>query len=154
MSETWRCCPGETEQARARLEDAVALISTCGAVPLVLVGDHTIALLDSTGVAMHVGWGKFALIHFDAHADTGNTQFGSLYGHGTPMRLLIESGAVRGDRFLQIGLRGCWPEPGPETLAWMGVQRMRRYEMTEVVGRGSTPASPRLSPSCWTPYAG
>ncbi|HZC39612.1 MAG TPA: arginase family protein, partial [Streptosporangiaceae bacterium] len=47
---------------------------------------------------------------------------------------LIESGAVRGDRFLQIGLRGYWP--GPETLAWMAGQRMRSYEMSEVVARG------------------
>ena len=74
------------------------------------------------------------MIHFDAHADTGNTQFGSLYGHGTPMRRLIESGAVRGDRFLQIGLRGYWPEP--ETLDWMADQHMRSYEMTEIVTRG------------------
>jgi agmatinase len=50
------------------------------------------------------------------------------------MRRLIESGAVRGDRFLQIGLRGYWPEP--ETLDWMALQRMRSFEMTEVVARG------------------
>ena len=50
------------------------------------------------------------------------------------MRRLIESGAVRGDRFLQIGLRGYWPEP--ETLDWMAAQGMRSYEMTEVVTRG------------------
>ena len=94
-----------------------------GAIPVILGGDHTVALPDATGVARHVGWGRVSLIHFDAHADTGDTQFGSLYGHGTPMRRLIESGAVRGDRFLQIGLRGYWPEP--ETLAWMAEQRMR-----------------------------
>jgi Arginase family len=70
------------------------------------------------------------MIHFDAHADTGNITFGSLYGHGQPMRRLIESGALRGDRFLQIGLRGYWPEP--DTLSWMAQQRMRSYEMTEV----------------------
>jgi agmatinase len=74
------------------------------------------------------------MVHFDAHADTGNTQYGSLTGHGTPMRRLIESGAVRGDRFLQIGLRGYWPEPA--TLDWMAGQHMRSYEMTEVVERG------------------
>jgi agmatinase len=50
------------------------------------------------------------------------------------MRRLIESGATRGDRFLQIGLRGYWPEP--ETLAWMAEQEMRSYEMTEVMARG------------------
>jgi agmatinase len=55
-------------------------------------------------------------------------------GHGQPMRRLIESGALRGDRFLQIGLRGYWPPP--ETLDWMAAQRMRSYEMTEIGHRG------------------
>jgi agmatinase len=75
-----------------------------------------------------------SVLHFDAHADTGDTQFGLLHGHGTPMRRLIESGAVRGDRFVQIGLRGYWPEE--ETLDWMAEQHMRSYEMTEVTERG------------------
>ena len=73
-------------------------------------------------------------MHFDAHADTGDIEFGSLYGHGQPMRRLIESGAARGDRFLQIGLRGYWP--GPPTLDWMAQQRMRSYEMSEIGARG------------------
>jgi agmatinase len=126
--------PGEIEESLERLESAVAVIAKSGAIPVVLGGDHTITFPDATGVARHVGWGKVSLLHFDAHADTGNTQWGSLYGHGTPMRRLIESGAVRGDRFLQIGLRGYWPEP--ETLTWMAGQHMRSFEMTEVVGRG------------------
>jgi agmatinase len=74
------------------------------------------------------------MIHFDAHADTGDLQNGSLVGHGTPMRRLIESGAVRGDRFLQVGLRGYWPEDA--TLKWMRDQKMRSYEMTEIHNRG------------------
>jgi agmatinase len=75
-----------------------------------------------------------SVIHFDAHADTGDIQFGSLIGHGMPMRRLIESGACRGDRFIQIGLRGYWPEP--PTLRWMAEQHMRSFEMHEVVQRG------------------
>jgi agmatinase len=125
---------GDTELSLRRLEEAVQAAATAGAIPVILGGDHTIAFPDATGVARHVGWGRLSMIHFDAHADTGNTQFGSLYGHGTPMRRLIESGAVRGDRFLQIGLRGYWPEP--ETLDWMADQQMRSYEMTEIVTRG------------------
>jgi agmatinase len=125
---------GDTELALERLEKAVEAVARSGAIPVVLGGDHTIALPDVTGVARHVGWGRLSVIHFDAHADTGDTQFGSLLGHGTPMRRLIESGATRGDRFLQIGLRGYWPEP--ETLAWMAEQGMRSYEMTEIVDRG------------------
>ncbi|HWE67178.1 MAG TPA: agmatinase [Acidimicrobiales bacterium] len=125
---------GETDEALARLEAAVTQIAQSGALPIVLGGDHTIALPDVTGVARHVGWGRVSVIHFDAHADTGDSHYGHLHGHGTPMRRLIESGATRGDRFLQVGLRGYWPEP--ETLAWMAEQGMRSFEMTEVVDKG------------------
>jgi agmatinase len=99
-----------------------------------LGGDHSIALPDATAVARAVGWGRVSMVHFDAHADTGEIEFGSLYGHGQPMRRLIESGALRGDRFLQMGLRGYWP--GPAVLDWMAGQNMRSYEMTEIVARG------------------
>ena len=125
---------GETEKSLRRLEDLVTTVASAGVIPVILGGDHTIALPDVTGVARHVGWGRVSVIHFDAHADTGDSQMGSLYGHGTPMRRLIESGACRGDRFLQIGLRGYWPEP--ETLDWMATQGMRSFEMTEIVSRG------------------
>jgi agmatinase len=125
---------GDVMRSIASLEEAVHTVSSAGAVPLVLGGDHTIALPDATGVARHLGFGRVSMLHFDAHADTGNIEFGSLYGHGQPMRRLIESGALRGDRFLQIGLRGYWPEP--ETLSWMAEQDMRSYEMTEIGKRG------------------
>ena len=125
---------GEIERSIAALEEAVYAVARTGAVPVILGGDHTIALPDATGVARHLGYGRVSMVHFDAHADTGDTYLGSLYGHGVPMRRLIESGALRGDRFLQIGLRGYWP--GPEILAWMAQQRMRSYEMTEITARG------------------
>ena len=125
---------GETERSLARLEARVEAVARAGVVPIVLGGDHTIALPDITGVARHVGWGRVSVIHFDAHADTGDIQMGSLYGHGTPMRRLIESGACRGDRFLQVGLRGYWPDD--ETLRWMAAQGMRSFEMAEIVARG------------------
>ena len=125
---------GDAERSVRDLQEAVYAIARTGAVPLVLGGDHTIAWPDAAGVAQHIGQGKISMIHFDAHADTGNIEFGSLIGHGQPMRRLIESGALRGDRFLQIGLRGYWPPP--ETLDWMAEQRMRSYEMSEIVSRG------------------
>jgi agmatinase len=126
--------PTETKQSLDRLENAVAAVCAAGAIPVILGGDHTIAWSDIAGVARHHGQGRVSVVHFDAHADTGEEQWGSLYGHGTPMRRLIESGAARGDRFLQIGLRGYWPEPA--TLAWMAEQGMRWFEMSEVVERG------------------
>lgn len=128
---------GDTELSLKVLEAATLKIAAAGAIPVVLGGDHTIAAADVVGVARHIGWGRVSMIHFDAHADTGNDQWGLLYGHGTPMRRLIESGAIRGDRFLQLGLRGYWPEP--ETLDWMKDQAMRSFEMTEIHHRGLDP---------------
>jgi agmatinase len=125
---------GDIDRSLHALRVAVAAVTAAGAVPVVLGGDHSITWPDVTGVADTHGHGDVAVVHFDAHADTGDIEFGSLYGHGQPMRRLIESGAVRGDRFFQIGLRGYWP--GPETLAWMADQRMRSYEMAEIGVRG------------------
>ena len=127
---------GDIEVALPLLEAAVEQVSRAGAIPVSLGGDHSIAFPDAKGCANVLGPGRVSMIHFDAHADTGDIEFGSLWGHGQPMRRLIESGAVRGDRFLQIGLRGYWPPP--ETLDWMATQQMRCYEMTEIVTRGLT----------------
>ena len=128
--------PDDLVKALKVLEEATEKITASGAIPLILGGDHSITSADVVGIANKIGWGKVSMIHFDAHADTGETQNGSLVGHGTPMRRLIESGAVRGDRFLQLGLRGYWPEPA--TLDWMRDQKMRSYEMTEIHHRGLT----------------
>jgi agmatinase len=125
---------GDAVRSCASLESAVQQVAESGSIPLVLGGDHTVTWPDVTGVARARGWGRVSVIHFDAHADTGDISFGSLIGHGQPMRRLIESGAARGDRFLQVGLRGYWPPP--DVLAWMAEQGMRSYEMTEIVERG------------------
>ena len=125
---------GDIETALPALEAAVEKVARSGAIPVVLGGDHSIAFADAKGVANVLGHGRVSMIHFDAHADTGDIEFGSLWGHGQPMRRLIESGSLRGDRFLQIGLRGYWP--GPATLDWMAQQRMRSYEMSEIGARG------------------
>jgi agmatinase len=125
---------GDITTALGSLTEAVATVARAGAIPVVLGGDHSITYADATGIADALGAGRISMIHFDAHADTGDIEFGSLWGHGQPMRRLIESGALRGDRFLQIGLRGYWPPP--ETLDWMAAQRMRSYEMSEIGVRG------------------
>jgi agmatinase len=125
---------GDLVASLSVLANATEKLSRAGIIPVILGGDHSIASADVLGIAKHRGMGKISMIHFDAHADTGESQFGALVGHGTPMRRLIESGAVRGDRFLQLGLRGYWPEPA--TLDWMRDQGMRSYEMTEIHHRG------------------
>jgi agmatinase len=125
---------GYVDASLEAIADRVGTIAAAGAIPIVLGGDHTVTFANATGVARAVGKGRFALVHFDAHADTGEDHYGRLHGHGTPMRRLIESGAVPGHRFVQIGLRGYWPPPA--TVAWMRGQRMRSWSMEECVRRG------------------
>lgn len=126
--------PGYVEQSLERIRETVRAVSMAGAVPIVLGGDHTVTYADAGGVADALGHGEIALIHFDAHADTAESHYGMLHGHGTPMRRLIESGAVPGNRFVQIGLRGYWPPP--PVVAWMAEQGMRSHFMSEIVERG------------------
>jgi len=126
--------PGYLEESLELVRRAVRQIADAGSLPLVLGGDHSITFADASAVADEYGHGEVALVHFDAHADTGESHYGHLYGHGTPMRRLVESGAVPGHRFVQIGLRGYWPSP--ETVAWMRSQGMRSYLMADIVERG------------------
>lgn len=126
--------PGDMETSISRIADTVETVARAGKVPVVLGGDHTITWPNAMGVARVHGFGKVALVHFDAHADTGYLQNGSLYGHGTPMRRLIESGAVPGHRFVQIGLRGYWPEP--DVVEWMKTQRMKSFRMDQIQEQG------------------
>lgn len=126
--------PGYMQESIDRIEQLVSAVAGTGAIPLVLGGDHTVTYPSAKAVAEVVGAGDVALIHFDAHADTGENHYGQLHGHGTPMRRLIESGAVPGHRFVQIGLRGYWPPP--DTVDWMRDQGMRSYFMADITRRG------------------
>src|SRR5918999_1737653 len=94
-----------------------------------LGGDHSVTLPAATAIADAVGRGKLGIVHFDAHADTAPDNWGVLLGHGTPMRRLIESGAVPGRSFVQVGLRGYWPPP--DVIEWMRAQEMRWHQMDE-----------------------
>ncbi len=51
------------------------------------------------------------------------------------MRRLIESGAVKGKNFVQVGLRGYWPPV--EVFEWMKEHGLRYHFMTEIEERGS-----------------
>jgi len=144
-------CPhGQTEESHRNIEAKVASVVRRDMVPVVIGGDHSITWPAATAVARHHGWGRLGVVHFDAHADTADTIEGNLASHGTPMRRLIESGAVRGRNFVQIGLRGYWPPA--EVFAWMREQEMTWYLMQEVWERGIGPvlddAVARASDGC------
>ncbi len=124
---------GYLEDSIERIGQAVEGVCRHGAVPIVLGGDHTVTFPNArAAAAVH---GDVALVHFDAHADTAPANVaGALHGHATPMRRLIESGAIPGRRFVQIGLRGYWPDP--PVVEWMREQGMRWYLMSDIEERG------------------
>jgi len=104
------CPPSALEKSHDAVRAKVAEVLDAGAMPLVLGGDHSITLPSATAVAEHYGFGRVGMVHFDAHADTGDSSYGGvLISHGGPMRRLIESGAIPGKNFVQVGLRGYWP---------------------------------------------
>ena len=51
------------------------------------------------------------------------------------MRRLIESGAVKGSNFVQVGLRGYWPPV--DVFEWMQEHGLRYHFMTEIEERGA-----------------
>lgn len=128
-------CPhGQTERAHANIRERVHAVASRGIVPVVLGGDHSITWPSATAVADVHGYGNVGIVHFDAHADTADIIEGNLASHGTPMRRLIESGAVPGTHFVQVGLRGYWPPQ--DTFEWMLAQGMTWHTMQEIWDRG------------------
>lgn len=127
--------PSWIDRAHALIYRKVREVAETGAIPIVLGGDHSITWPSATAVAEVRRPGSIGIVHFDAHADTANDDWGVLAGHGTPMRRLIESGAVLGKNFVQVGLRGYWPPV--ETFEWMQQHGLRYHFMREIEERGA-----------------
>lgn len=133
---------GMWEPSREAIYERVNEVASRGIVPVILGGDHSITWPAATAVAEHHGFGEVAMIHFDAHADTANIIDGNLASHGTPMRRLIESGAIPGENFVQVGLRGYWP--GEEDQRWMREHGLTHVMMQEIWERGVHAIIPEL----------
>lgn len=96
--------PGHLEESFQRIEQGVARVLEQGAVPIVMGGDHSITLPELRAVAaVH---GPVALLHFDAHSDTGNDFFGKPYNHGTTFYWAMEEGLILPEQSTQAGIRG------------------------------------------------
>jgi len=127
--------PTMYERGHAAIYQKVREVAATGAIPIVLGGDHSITWPSASAIAEVRKPGSVGVVHFDAHADTAPESFGQLASHGSPMRRLIESGAVDGRNFVQVGLRGYWPST--EVLEWMQDHGLRWHLMTEIEARGA-----------------
>ena len=120
---------GEMEHA---LEHYREIVCDNHIVPFMWGGDHTV----SVAPLMTLGetWGPLSVIHFDAHYDAGSNHYGHHITHGTPVRNLLEDGFVDGKNFIQVALRGYYPDE--ESFKWMRKQGFRYHTMAEVEERG------------------
>jgi len=86
-----------TAEVSAILQQDVTVVS--------LGGDHSITL---PLLRAHTAkFGPVAVIHFDSHPDTWNSEFGGHpYSHGTPFRRALEEDLIDSGAYVQVGIRG------------------------------------------------
>ncbi len=102
-------------------------------IPFIIGGDHSLAYPDVAGITDVYGKGNVSVIHFDAHYDA-TMWFGHLASHGSFVKRLIDEGHVPGKNWIQVGLRGYYPDA--DSFEWMREQGFRYHPMAEVERRG------------------
>ena len=96
--------PGDAPGSVAQIAQQLEGIVRAGVTPIVLGGDHTIALAELRAhAAVH---GPVALVLLDAHCDTNDRYYGQAIFHGTPFRRAVEEGLVLPEQSVMAGMRG------------------------------------------------
>ena len=98
-------CSGGVEACLDGIEAAVAHALDCGALPLVLGGEHTVTL--GALRALKRVKGEFGVVQFDAHADLRDSYEGSRLSHACVMRRAMDD---LGLPVFQIGVRALCAE--------------------------------------------
>lgn len=90
-------------------------VHAAGVTPIVLGGDHSIALGElRAAAAIH---GPLALVHLDSHCDLWDQYYGADYFHGTVFRRAVEEGLIDPAKSVQAGLRGSSYGPADDQLS-------------------------------------
>ncbi len=103
-------------------------------IPIIVGGDHSLMYPDVAALTDIYGKGNVGVVHFDAHYDAGKYMMGHLISHGQPVYRLIEEGLVPGKNFIQVALRGYYPDEA--SFEWMREQGFRYHTMAEIEHRG------------------
>jgi guanidinopropionase len=99
--------------------------------PLTCGGDHAITAPILRAIAKDQ---PLALIHIDAHCDTGKGYLGSELHHGTPFKQAADAGAIDPKLCVQIGIRGSVFSMENAQFSYDSGMRVMRIE--EVEDRG------------------
>lgn len=108
IGDAWVPSPFELEASHACIEEYFQRITAAGVVPLAIGGDHSVSLPILRAVAKDQ---PLAMVHIDAHCDTGDDYMGSKFHHGAPFRRAVEEGLLDPARVIQIGIRGSVNDP-------------------------------------------
>lgn len=103
IGDAWVRRPYELIGAHREIEAFFARVHAAGIRPLSCGGDHSVSLPILRAIAKD---GPLAMIHIDAHADTGDGYMGSRFHHGAPFKVAVDEGLLDPRRVAQIGIRG------------------------------------------------
>jgi len=121
------------ERSLQHIREMVRDVAATGTIPMIVGGDHSLMYPDAAGVVDVYGAGNVGIVHFDAHYDAGKG--GShLISHGMPVWRLFKEELVPGPNFIQVGLRGYWPNA--RGFEWMRENGLRYHTMAELERNG------------------
>ncbi len=131
--------PFSIADALETIDRNISELVAAGIVPVAVGGDHgiTYPILQ----AMNRVHGPFAVIHFDAHADT----LEGGYTHGTMFRLAVEEGLILPDKFIQVGIRKTYSATDFDFQKQHGIEVIGVDEMRELGTAGLAERFQRLA---------
>ncbi|HZR83478.1 MAG TPA: agmatinase [Candidatus Binatia bacterium] len=125
--------PFDPHAVREAIRAEVADVLAGGAVPILLGGDHSIALPALRAAAERHG--PLAVVHVDAHPDTSDDAvWGDAYHHGTPLRHALEERLVEDGQLYQVGVRA--PSADALEASFSRRRGARVYTAFETAERG------------------
>lgn len=108
--------PFDPGAVRAAIEAEVRAVLAADAAPMLIGGDHSIALPALR--AVHARFGPVAVVHVDAHLDTSGPEvWGEEFHHGSPFRHAIAEGLIERGQLHQVGIRATTGSPEADALS-------------------------------------
>ncbi|MCD5325765.1 MULTISPECIES: arginase [Pontibacillus] len=120
----------EVAEGNTNLAEAVDQVVTEGRFPLIIGGDHSIAIGSLAGIAKH--YDNLGVIWYDAHGDlnTGDTSpSGNI--HGMPLAVSLGIGHER-----LTGIHGYTPKIKPENIVIIGARSLDEGEKQLIKEKG------------------
>jgi guanidinopropionase len=131
LGDVWIREPFNLEPSLGEITAYYRELCARGVTPLSAGGDHSVSLpvLRAVGAKAPV-----AMVHIDAHCDTGMGYMGSRYHHGAPFSRAVEEGVLDPRRTVQVGIRG--PANSADVWKFSRESGMRIVPMQECVALG------------------